>query len=46
MNIDDYVERYCNDALVLAMPQRADFFLGMRENCALLREWMQAKLDA
>ena len=31
MTIDDYVERYCNDALVEAMSQLADFLLGLRE---------------
>ena len=46
MTIDDYVERYCNDALVLAIPRRADFFLGMRENCVLLGEWLGARPDA
>jgi 8-oxo-dGTP diphosphatase len=46
MSIDDYVERYCNDALVRAMPQRADFLLGLRENCALLREWLAARNGA
>jgi 8-oxo-dGTP pyrophosphatase MutT (NUDIX family) len=46
MMIDDYVERYCNDGLVQAMPQRADFLLGLRENCALLRAWLLARNDA
>jgi 8-oxo-dGTP pyrophosphatase MutT (NUDIX family) len=46
MTIDDYTERYCNDALVLAMPRRADFFLGMRENLALLSEWLRKRPNA
>ena len=46
MTIDDYTERYCNDALILAMPRRTDFFLGMRENLALLSEWLRTRHTA
>lgn len=46
MAIDDYVVGYCNDALIEAVPQRADFLRGLRENCALFREWLRARPDA
>jgi 8-oxo-dGTP diphosphatase len=45
MTIDDYLDRNCNDKIVAAMPQRADFLLGLRENCTILREWLRARSD-
>jgi 8-oxo-dGTP diphosphatase len=43
MTLADHLDRYCNDKIVAAMPQRADFFAGMRQNCALLRDWLRTR---
>jgi len=40
MSIDDYELQYCNEGFDEAIPHRADFFAGMRENCYIARKWL------
>ena len=46
MTIDEYEQQYCNERFDEAVPHRADFFLGMRQNCSIAREWLLRRADA
>jgi 8-oxo-dGTP diphosphatase len=41
MSVEEYAERYCGAQLAAAAPQYSDFLARMRENCELVRAWMQ-----
>jgi len=38
-DVDEYGDRYCGERLAEAVPQAANFLLGMRQNLDLLRAW-------
>jgi 8-oxo-dGTP pyrophosphatase MutT (NUDIX family) len=43
MHVDDYAHRWCGEHLDALAPTRADFLAGMRENLALLRDWLRSQ---
>jgi 8-oxo-dGTP diphosphatase len=43
LHADDYEKRYCGTHLDAIAPDRADFLAGMRENLALLRDWLRSQ---
>jgi 8-oxo-dGTP pyrophosphatase MutT (NUDIX family) len=45
MSVDEYERRYCSEAMGEAVPQYAEFFTGLRENCRLFRDWLTARSE-